>query len=149
MVVQAAVKPSLTLKRRFKAPPAKVFAAFTDPEKVKRWIGPGEMTGVITETVARAGGGYRWVMQSPAGQRLEVGGIFREVVPNEKLVFTWAWKVEPPDTPHESLVTVLFKADGDGTLLTLIHENLFDDDSRNGHQQGWIGAFDKLEKFVA
>jgi uncharacterized protein YndB with AHSA1/START domain len=149
MVVQAAVKPSLTLKRRFKAPPAKVFAAFTDPEKVKRWIGPGEMTGVIAETVARAGGGYRWVMQSPAGQRLEVGGIFREVVPNEKLVFTWAWKVEPPDTPHESLVTVLFKADGDGTLLTLIHENLFDDDSRNGHQQGWIGAFDKLEKFVA
>ncbi|HUZ33006.1 MAG TPA: SRPBCC domain-containing protein [Xanthobacteraceae bacterium] len=149
MVVQAAVKPSLTLKRRFKAPPAKVFAAFTDPEKVKRWIGPGEMKGVIAETDARAGGGYRWVMQSPVGQRLDVGGVFREVVPNEKLVFSWAWKVEPPDTPHESLVTVLFKADGDGTLLTLIHENLFDDDSRNGHQQGWIGAFDKLEKFVA
>jgi uncharacterized protein YndB with AHSA1/START domain len=148
MVVQAAVKPSLTLKRRFKAPPAKVFAAFTDPEKVKRWIGPGEMKGVIAETDARAGGGYRWVMQSP-GQRLDVGGVFREVVPNEKLVFTWAWKVEPPDTPHESLVTVLFKADGDGTLLTLIHENLSDDDSRNGHQQGWIGAFDKLEKLVA
>ena len=149
MVVQAAVKPSLTLKRRFKAPPAKVFAAFTDPEKVKRWIGPGEMKGVIAETDPRAGGGYRWVMQSPDGQRLDVGGVFREVVPNEKLVFTWAWKVEPPDTPHESTVTVLFKADGDGTLLTLIHENLFDDDSRNGHQQGWIGAFDKLEKFVA
>ena len=71
------------------------------------------------------------------------------MVPNEKLVFTWAWKAEPPDDPHKLLVTVLFKADGDGTLLTLIHENLFDEDSRDGHQQGWIGAFDKLEKFVA
>ena len=149
MVVQAAVKPSVTLKRRFKAPPAKVFAAFTDPEKVKRWFGPGEMKGVIGETDARAGGGYRWVMESPVGQRRAVGGVFREVVPDEKLVFTWAWKTEPPDISHESLVTVLFKADGDGTLLTLIHENLFDDDSRNGHQQGWIGALDKLEKVVA
>ena len=149
MVVQAAVKPSLTLKRRFEAPPAKVFAAFTDPEKVKHWMGPGEMKAVIAETDARTGGRYRWVMQSPTGQHHEVGGAFREVIPNEKLVFTWAWKVEPPDTPHESLVTVLFKADGDGTLLTLTHENLFDDDSRIGHQQGWIGAFDKLEIFVA
>ena len=71
MVVQAAVKPSLTLKRRLKAPPAKVFAAFTDPEKVKRWIGPGEMTGAIGETDARAGGRYRWVMRSPDGQRAQ------------------------------------------------------------------------------
>jgi len=149
MAVQSPVKPSLTLKRRFKGPPAKVFAAFTDPGKVKRWMGPGEMKAVLAETDARVGGRYRWVMQSPAGQKHDVGGVYREVVPNEKLVFTWAWKVEPPDTPHESLVTVLFKPDGDGTLLTLIHEHLFDDDSRKGHEQGWIGAFDKLEKYVA
>ena len=149
MAVQSAVKPSLTLKRRFKAPPAKVFAAFTDPEKVKHWMGPGEMKAVRAESEVRVGGRYRWVMQSPAGGIHDVGGVYREIVPNEKLVFTWAWKAEPPDTPHESLVTVLFKADGGGTLLTLIHENLFDEDSRNGHEKGWIGAFDKLEKYVA
>jgi uncharacterized protein YndB with AHSA1/START domain len=149
MAVQSAVKPSLTLKRRFKAPPAKVFAAFADPEKVKRWMGPGEMVAVIAETDTRVGGRYRWVMRSPAGQELAVGGAYREVVPNEKLVFTWSWKVEPPDTPHESLVTVLFKPDGDGTLLTVTHEHLFDEDSRNGHEMGWLGAFDKLEKLFA
>jgi uncharacterized protein YndB with AHSA1/START domain len=149
MAVRSAVKPSLTLKRRFKAPPAKVFAAFTDPEKVKHWMGPGEMKAVLAKGDMRVGGHYRWVMQAPTGQSHDVGGVYREIVPNEKLVFTWAWKAEPPDTPHESLVTVLFKADGDGTLLTLIHESLFDDDSRNGHEQGWIGALDKLEKFVS
>jgi uncharacterized protein YndB with AHSA1/START domain len=149
MVVQSAVKPSLTLKRRFKARPARVFAAFTDPEKVKRWMGPGEMKAVIAEGDLRVGGRYRWVMQSPTGEQHDVGGVYREVVPNEKLVFTWAWKVEPPDTPHESLVTVLFKADGDGTLLTLTHENLFDEESRNGHEQGWIGALEKMERYVA
>ena len=45
MATAAAVKPSLTIKRRFNAPPAKVFAAWTDPEKVKRWMGPGDVEG--------------------------------------------------------------------------------------------------------
>ena len=46
MPTQAATKPSLTIKRRLKAAPAKVFAAWTDPEKVKRWMGPGEVKAV-------------------------------------------------------------------------------------------------------
>jgi uncharacterized protein YndB with AHSA1/START domain len=149
MSVQSAVKPSLTLKRRLKAPPAKVFAAWTDPEKIKRWMGPGEMKAVVTESDARVGGRYRIVMRSPEGKEHDVGGVYREVVANEKLVFTWSWKVAPPDEPHESLVTVLFKPDDDGTLLTLTHEHLFDQESREGHEKGWIGAIDKLEKFVA
>ncbi len=73
-----------------------------------------------------------------------MSGVYREVVANEKLVFTWAWKVAPPDEPHELLVTVLLKPDGAGTVLTLTHERLFDEESRAGHEQGWIGAFDKL-----
>ena len=54
-----------------------------------------------------------------------------------------------PTTRTSLLVTVLFKADGGGTLLTVTHEKLFDEASRNGHEHGWIGALDKLEKFVA
>ena len=54
MATQAATKPSLTLKRRLKAPPAKVFAAWTDPEKVKRWMGPGEVKAVIAPNATPA-----------------------------------------------------------------------------------------------
>ena len=149
MSVQSAVKPSLTLKRRFKAPPAKVFAAWTDPEKIKRWMGPAEFKMPQAESSPRVGGRYRFVMLSPQGEQHTVSGVYREVITNQKLVFTWAWKVEPPDEPHESLVTVLFKPDGDGTLLTLTHEQLFDEESRDGHEKGWSGSLDKLEKFVA
>jgi len=148
MSVQSAVRPSLTVKRRFKAPPAKVFAAWTDPGKIKRWMGPGEITAIAAEADARVGGRYRVLMRTPGGEEYDVGGVYREVVANEKLVFTWAWKVEPPDEPHESLVTVLFKPDGGGTLLTLTHEHLFDEESRKGHEQGWIGAFEKLAELV-
>jgi uncharacterized protein YndB with AHSA1/START domain len=145
MDVRSPVKPSLTLKRRLKASPAKVFAAWTDPEKVKRWMGPGPATPVLTENDARVGGRYRWVTKSPDGEEHDVGGTYREVVANEKLVFTWAWKSTPE---RESVVTVLLKPDGDGTLLTVIHEQLFDDETCDRHQRGWNGALDKLEKFL-
>jgi uncharacterized protein YndB with AHSA1/START domain len=147
MSTQAATKPgtkpSLTLKRRIKASPAKVFAAWTDPEKVKRWMGPGEAKALSAESDPRTGGHYHWVMQTPAGEIHDVSGVYREVIPNEKLVFTWAWKSTPE---RESLVTVEIKPDGDGSLLTLTHEQFFDDDARDRHQQGWNGALDKMEK---
>ncbi len=139
-------KPSLTLKRRFNAPPAKVFSAWTDPEKLKRWMGPGEVKTLIAESDPRSGGRYRIVMRSPDGEDHDISGVYREVIPNEKLVFTWAWKSTPE---RESLVTISFKSDGAGTLLTLTHEQFFDEAARDRHQQGWNGSLEKLEKFVA
>ena len=149
MSVETAVKPSLTVKRRLKAPPTKVFAAWTDPEKIMRWMGPADFTTPQAESDARVGGRYRFVMLSPDGEQHVVRGIYREVVANEKLVFTWAWDAAPGNEPYESLVTVLFKPDDGGTLLTLTHERLFDEESRDGHEKGWNGSLDKLEKLVA
>jgi uncharacterized protein YndB with AHSA1/START domain len=146
MPTQTAVKPSLTLKRHLKARPAKVFAAWIDPEKVKGWMGPGEVKVVHAESDPRTGGRFRWQMKSPDGEEHDVSGVYREVIANEKLVFTWAWKSTPE---RESLVTVLLKPDGDGTLLTLTHEQFFDEEARDRHQHGWTGAMEKLEKFVA
>lgn len=142
----ATLKPSLTLKRRFNAPPAKVFAAWTDPEKVKCWMGPGEVKVLSVEADARTGGRYRWLMQAPSGDSHDVSGVYREVIPNEKLVFTWAWKTTPE---RESLVTLTFKADAGGTLMTLTHEQFFDEEARDRHQGGWNGAMEKLDKYLS
>ncbi len=139
------VKPSLTIKRRFNVAPAKVFSAWTDPEKVKHWMGPGAVQVLSAENDARIGGRYRWVMQTPAGEVHDVSGVYREVVPNEKLVFTWAWKSTPE---RESLVTLTFKPDGAGTLMTLTHEQFFDEAARDSHQGGWNGAVEKLDKYL-
>jgi uncharacterized protein YndB with AHSA1/START domain len=140
-----ATKPSLTLKRRINAAPAKVFSAWIDPEKVKRWMGPGEVKALQVESDPRTGGRYRWLMQAPDGEQHDVSGVYREVVPNQKLVFTWAWKSTPE---RESLVTVEIKPDGEGSMLTLTHEQFADDEARDRHQQGWTGAMEKFEKFV-
>jgi uncharacterized protein YndB with AHSA1/START domain len=146
MSTQTATKPSLTLKRRLKAPPNKVFAAWIDPEKVTGWMGPGEVKVLTVECDARVGGRFRWVMQSPAGEIHDVSGVYREVIANEKLVFSWAWKSTPE---RESVVTVLLKPDGEGTWLTLTHDQFFDEEARDRHQHGWNGALDKMQKMFA
>jgi uncharacterized protein YndB with AHSA1/START domain len=140
-----ATKPSLTIKRRFNASPEKVFAAWTDPEKVKRWMGPGAVVVLSAENDARTGGRYRWLMKAPDGEQHDVRGVYREVEPNEKLVFTWAWKTTPE---RESLVTLTFKPDGGGTLMTLMHEQFFDEEARDHHQGGWNGSLEKLGAYL-
>lgn len=146
MATTAAVKPSLTIRRRFNAPPEKVFAAWIDPEKVKRWMGPGEVKALSVESDPRTGGRYRWIMQAPNGEQHDVSGVYREVIPNRKLVFTWAWKSTPE---RESLVTVDIKPDGAGSLMTLTHEQFFDEEARDRHNQGWEGALAKMEAYLA
>jgi uncharacterized protein YndB with AHSA1/START domain len=145
MATQTAVKPSLTIKRRLNAPPAKVFAAWTDPEKIKSWFGPGAIKSTHAEFDLRVGGRYEIAAQSPDGEKHQVGGVVREIIRNEKLVYTWAWHSMPE---RESLVTVEFKPDGAGTLLTLTHAQFADEPARDRHQHGWNGALDKLEKFL-
>ena len=147
-VAGLAARPSLTFKRRLDASPARVYAAWTDPEKIVRWFGrkdlkPDTMRAAID---ARVGGRYRVNFNIETGEYFEVGGVYREVVPNERLVFTWAWHSTPE---RESLVSVTFKPDGAGTLLTVHHAQLLDQAARDGHERGWLGALDKLEACLA
>jgi uncharacterized protein YndB with AHSA1/START domain len=140
--------PSLTLRRRLNAPPEKVYAAWTDPQKIARWFGPASVKAGSEEASidARVGGRYCVSFTMESGEYHEVGGVYREMVPNARLVFSWAWHSTPE---RQSVVTVSLKPDGDGTLLTLTHEQFFDSAARDGHQRGWNGALEKLARYLA
>jgi uncharacterized protein YndB with AHSA1/START domain len=140
-----AVKPSLTIKRRFNAPPPLVFGAWTDPDKLAHWMGPTGTQKVEAECDLRVGGRYH-IKMVMADDEHDVSGVYREIVPNEKLVFTWAWKSTPE---RQSLVTVTFKADADGTIMTLLHEQFFDETARDNHRTGWTGTMDRLERYLS
>jgi uncharacterized protein YndB with AHSA1/START domain len=145
------VKPSVTLKRRLNAAPAQVYAAWTNPAQLARWFGPADTIegSVKAELDVRVGGRFRASFTGCMDGNTEyheVGGVYREVVPNEKLVFSWAWHTMPE---RESLVTITIKPDGAGSLLTLHHEQFFDQAAADGHSRGWSGSLDKLEKFFA
>ncbi len=141
-------QPSLTLARRLKAPAAKVFEAWTDPQKIVQWFGPAP---TLVETVkadmdVTVGGHFRISFKTDDGDYHEVGGKYLEVTPNERLVFSWAWHSTPE---RVSQVTVVLREEGDVTLLTLTHDKFFNEAARDGHTRGWTGTLDKLEKIFA
>ena len=142
----AAVKPSLTLKRRLNASPEKVYAAWTEPTHLTQWFGPEGGIVDRAELNVRPGGHYTIIFHTQDGEQHHLSGVYKDVVPNEKLSFTWAWRSTPE---RESYVTVLIKSDGPGSMLTLIHEQFFDEDVRDRHQSGWTGALDKLTRMFA
>lgn len=82
----------------------------------------------------------------PEGKAHECAGVYKEVVPNRKLEFTWTW---PNSTPErESLVTILFNKVAGGTDLVFRHERLFDEAVRDNHKRGWTESFAKLDLFL-
>lgn len=144
---QRAEKLSINLVRRFKATPEKVWHALTQPEALKSWMGPSdEFKCPIVEIDLKVGGRYHIGMQSPDGEMHNVSGVYREVVPNQKLVYTWAWKSMPE---RESLVTVVLRAVDGGTEVTLRHEQFFDAEARDHHNKGWEGCLTRLVRYLA
>jgi uncharacterized protein YndB with AHSA1/START domain len=143
---QVREKPSLALSRHYPVAPEKVWRAWTDPEALKRWWGPGSDSTSLAQLDVRVGGRFRIIFGGAQGRDHEVTGIYKEVVPNRKLVFTWTW---PRTTPErESVVTIVFKASGSGTELDFLHEQLFDESVREGHKRGWTEALDKLQRHL-
>jgi len=141
-----AVSPSLTLKRRLNAPPEKVYAAWTEPTHLTKWFGPEGGVVERAELNVQPGGRYTIVFHTKDGEQHHVSGVYKEVVPNEKLAFTWALRSMPE---RESHVTVMIKSDGPGCMLTLVHEKFFDQAACDRHHTGWTGALNKLEKLFA
>ena len=140
-------KPSLTLKRQLKAAPEKVYQAWTQPEQMTLWWGvTPHANKPIAELDLRVGGRFRVQFWSPDGQHHSVSGIYREVVPNRRLVFSWSWQSTPE---RESQVTIDIKPVNEGSLLTLLHEQFFDQKACDDHGRGWGMALDNLERMLA
>lgn len=137
----------LQIKRTIKAQRPKVFAAWTKPELMQRWFAPGEMKVQSAEADVRVGGAYRVEMMgsNARGDCITpvVGGVYRQIIPDELLSFTWGW---PGDGAPETLVTVEFKDAPGGTEVTLTHEGFRSAEVRGKHEHGWIGCLDNLGK---
>jgi uncharacterized protein YndB with AHSA1/START domain len=127
----------ITVTRRIQAPPERVYRFFTDPALWSRWQG-------TSATVDAQPGGLLQIAMGPAGSGL-AEGRFVELDPFERIVFTWGWSSSPLSTlpPGSTVVTVDLRPDGDGTLVTLTHDSL-PQDERAIHEAGWIQYLGRL-----
>ena len=141
-------EPALTLSRRYKASLERVYGAFARQVHLARWFGPEGCAIEDCDWRPQAGRPWRLVMVHADGGTNPVGGVFREVLPRERLVFTWTWE----NTEYaglETLVTIAFKALGDMTEVVLTHEWLPDAPARDCHGKGWTSSLESLADYLA
>ena len=109
----------LEIRRVNKAPRSRVFASWTTPELMQRWFAPSVMRIASASTDLRVGGEYRIEMRGEGDAVVVATGVYRKIVPDQLLSFTWGGTCEPG---RETLVTVEFRDLEQGTELILTHE---------------------------
>ena len=144
----AASDLELHLERLIPAPPERVFAMWSEPELLAKWLAPGAMAVDSCAVDANPGGFWRVTMRHPDGKLITVSGVFRKVEPPLRLIFTWAW-LDLMNKSHETEVTVTLTAAPGGTRLVLYQREFESKESRDRHEHGWGGCFDKLAAAAA
>ena len=137
----------LLITRIFNAPASLVFALWSEPEHFKRWMGPEEFDCPVAEMDFRVGGAYRGMIRSQAQGENWFGGVYREIEPNQRLVFTFAWD-EGPSRELETLVTITFTERGGKTVQTFHQAPFLSVERRDSHIGGWTSAFEKAAAYA-
>ena len=142
----------LVITRVFDAPRELVWKAWTDPFHARHWWGPPMCPAIEMNMDLRIGGKWRNCLKSAEdGSLLWQHGVFTDIVPPERLVFTFTWDnnqyLEFPNVPM--LVEVTFEDGDGGTRVTLRQTGLHSIADRDGHGVGWNGTFDRFETYAA
>ncbi len=153
-MTQSAPQTDISLKvtKTINAPRERVFAGWTQPELLHQWWGAHEsFSAPIAEVDLKVGGKYRFGMLEPGkGAPYVAYGVYKEVVPPAKLVFTWTFEKmagdDPDFVPAETLVTVEFIQKDGATEVVLTHERFPDEHMRDEHQAGWGGCLEGLDR---
>ncbi len=153
-------QPGITLevRRTFAAKREKVFAAWAERERLEKWMcaDVAKHTVIHHEQDIRAGGRYVMEVRDAGKKETYWGrGVYREVTPPERIVFTWCWTKDRPDGPNlhpgseETLISVEFFERGPSTEVVLRHSGFHSQKLHDEHQRGWNGCFDVLETVLA
>ena len=145
-----AVERGFVLTRIFDAPRSQVFAAWTQPKHLKQWSAPHGFTVPVSKGTLRPGGKWRACMLSERTGKLWLSGVYREIVKDERLVFTHAWENDDGSRENETLVTVLFSDAGEEKTKIVFKQSGFDSaESSAGHRGGWSECLDKLDEYLS
>lgn len=135
------------VRRTFPVSRERIFAAWTDPEEMKQWFGGDHCRASGITVDFRVGGSYS-VTGCRESETWNLAGVYREIIPPSRLVYTWQWLDDPDWEGGPSLVTVEFTEVADGTEVSVTHERFPTEESRGNHDQGWTQALGKLSGYL-
>ncbi len=139
----------LLLERRFDASPDQVFRIWSAREHLLRWWGPKDFTCTAFDLEFREGGAWRACIVSDSYPEIWMRGIYREIVPGRRLVFSFIWEDDLARGAPETLVTVTFEADGRGTRQRFHQAPFRTAEGRDSHLSGWGECFDREATYLA
>ena len=139
----------LVLELRFvvDAPRERIFRTLTEPAELARWWGPHGYTTPEIDLDLRVGGGYRFTMQPPDGDRFHLAGEFLEIEPPSRLVYTFRWEEPDPDD-RETVVTLSLDDLGDATEVSLSQGEFATEARLELHRSGWTDSLEKLRELT-
>lgn len=138
---------TVRLHRVLRAPPERVYRAFLDPDAMAKWLPPNGFTGKVHSMDAKVGGAYRMSFTNfTSGNSHSFGGVYRELVPNERIRYTD--KFEDPSLPGEMQCAVSLKKVSVGTELTIVQEGLPTVIPLEACYLGWQESLTLLAKLV-
>jgi len=145
-VVTKSTARELVITRIFDAPRALVFEAWTKPEHLVHWFGPNGFTLPVCEMDVRVGGSYRLCMRASSGWEHYTHGVYREIVPAERIVWTSVFE----DVPGSEILTTVTFAEHEGKTKLTVHQTYsFESDATRGAPQGWTETLEHLAAYVA
>jgi uncharacterized protein YndB with AHSA1/START domain len=142
---------SFSMSRLFNAPRELVWRVYTDPERVPEWWGPRYLTTLVEKMDVKVGGAWRYIQKDPKGNEYAFNGVFKEVTPPERLVYTFEFE---PMAGHISTDTLVFEElPGGKTKITATttFDSLEDLEGmlQSGMEGGAVEAWDRLEELLA
>jgi uncharacterized protein YndB with AHSA1/START domain len=140
----------LEITRLFDVPSRLLYEAWTGPEHLKHWQGaPQGFTTTSHNVDLRPGGRFRICMRSPEGVDYWLEGVYREVVPQQRLAFTHVWLDAKGKPGNETLVTITFADRGGKSELTLHQTGFPSVQARDGSKLGWNSTLDRLAEYLS
>lgn len=143
-------KQEITITRMFDAPRHEVYKLATDPKNIPNWWGPREMTTTVEKMEMRPGGRWRYIQHNPRGQEFAFYGVYHDVIPNEKLIYTFEFGGVPG---HIMLQTDTFEDINGRTKLTthVVFESVEDRDGmyKSGMEKGIIESHERFEELLS
>ncbi|WP_410605127.1 SRPBCC family protein [Amycolatopsis sp. lyj-90] len=137
----------LTITRLLDAPRELAFRVWTDPDHLACWWGPAGFTAESCTVNLTEGGRWR-ICVSDGETELWASGVYHEIVPPERLVFSFAWEEPAGARGHDTLVTVLLAERGGKTEMTF-HQAIFETVvERDEHVDGWQSCFGRLIAYL-
>jgi len=140
----------VSAEKEFPVPVEKLYQAWTTPDDLKQWWKPSENKLKTVELDVREGGKFKYEFEAREGETaVIITGDYKEVKPNEKLVYSWNWDV-PSDHIKKSdhQLTIAFQSSGEGSKISITQENYENDESITPHEEGWEKALNDLREYL-